>query len=57
MGLKQKMVLVQTTGLLRHIEKEEVKVRLFVCFAKHHAMKTTGGGGIAPYIPDFGTMR
>jgi hypothetical protein len=34
----------------------ELKVKLFLCLAKHHAMKTCwGSGGIAPRILDLGT--
>jgi hypothetical protein len=35
---------------------EEVKVKLSLCLAKHHAMKTyCGSGGIAPHMLDLGT--
>jgi hypothetical protein len=39
-----------------NIRLVEVKVKLFLCLTKHHAMKTYwGSGGITPRILDLGT--
>jgi hypothetical protein len=38
------------------VSKVKVKVKLSLCFTKHHSMKTCwGSGGIAPRILDLGT--
>jgi hypothetical protein len=44
------------TGVHFLIEAGKVKVKLFLCLTKHHAMKTNGGSGdIALHILDLGT--
>jgi hypothetical protein len=41
---------------IRKKNRGKVKVKLSLCLAKHHAMKTYWGiGGIAPRILDLGT--